>query len=209
MHPLVKILWFLLLLSLVQLIKTPYLWVLCGTVCVLAVFYSKQYFMRIIKRMKWFFISMLIIYAFITPGELLPQFPIQIAPTYEGLNLGLVQISKLLMTLALLSILFSSTTKEAMMYGLYLLLKPLNTIGIQSERFILRLILTLDYVEKFSSQKQSFNLSQLDQLLLDNETNMQESGVVELVPISFKTFDKYLLAIFVVSLIGMLWYSAQ
>ena len=110
--------------------------------------------------MRWLFISLLIIYAFTTPGEYIPELLAYASPTYEGCVLGLLQITKLLIALASLSLLFASSLKQDLIVGLYMLLTPLKLFGLNVERFSARLMLTLDYVEEFAvdtNHKLTFN----------------------------------------------------
>jgi energy-coupling factor transport system permease protein len=113
--------------------------------------------------MRWLFVSLLIIYAFTTPGEYIPELLAYASPTYEGCVLGLLQINKLLIALSSLSLLFASSSKQDLIAGLYMLLTPLKFFGLNVERFSARLLLTLDYVEEFAvdaNHKVTFN--QLD-----------------------------------------------
>ena len=45
-------------------------------------------FLRTIKRMKWFFVVMLLIFAFNTPGEHIKGWAFMFSPTYEGIQIG-------------------------------------------------------------------------------------------------------------------------
>lgn len=204
MHPFIKILWFILVLLLVNFLSNQLLWILCGLLCVFAVKLHLLSFLRVIKRMHLFFISIFIIYAFGTPGEYIQQFPLNYSPTYEGFQLGLLQIAKLLIALAMLSILFATSTKENLMSGLYLLLSPLKLLGLNIERFTARLILTLDYVEELAAKnKHQFNSHQLDDIYLTTDSSSTERVIVLQVT-SFTLADKLMLVIFVISLFGLI-----
>lgn len=104
-------------------------------------------FYTLLRRARWLLISIMAIYAFATPGELLPQFPDAIAPTYEGLATGGLQSLRLAMMLAALAALLASTSRDAIMAGIYLMLMPLRPLGVSPDRFAARLWLTLHYVE--------------------------------------------------------------
>jgi energy-coupling factor transporter transmembrane protein EcfT len=135
MHPLVKILLLVLILSLMNFLSNQSIWVLCSLVCMLATWLQFGNLVRVVKRMRWLFASIFIIYAFGTPGEYIQWFPVNVSPTYEGCNQGLLQIAKLLTAIASLSMLFSTSSKAHLMAGLYLLLSPLKWLGFNVERF--------------------------------------------------------------------------
>jgi len=160
MHPFVKILCFVLILLLTNTLRDQWLIALCTGLCLMATWSNKRNFLRVVRRMRWLFISLLIIYAFTTPGEYIPELLAYASPTYEGCVLGLLQITKLLIALASLSLLFASSLKQDLIVGLYMLLTPLKLFGLNVERFSARLMLTLDYVEEFAvdtNHKLTFN----------------------------------------------------
>lgn len=108
---------------------------------------KKHQFYRLCKRLKWFYMVMLCIFAFNTPGEHLTGWPFEVSPTYEGLQAGLTQLLRIIAMLAALSLLLAANTKQQLISGLYFLLSPLKCVGLDSERFAARLWLTLHYVE--------------------------------------------------------------
>ncbi len=100
-----------------------------------------------VRRVRWLLISMILIFAFNTPGEYVPQWPFELAPTYEGLYAGLLQSARLCMMLAGLALLLATTNRENLMAGFFLLLYPLRLVKLNPERFAARLWLTLHYVD--------------------------------------------------------------
>lgn len=105
--------------------------------------------------MRWFFLSMLVVYGFSTSGEYVHNIPPQWAPTYEGIHAGLVQIARLVSTLAVLQLLLLKHSEPVLMSGLYTLLYPCTWLGFDVQRFSLRLLLTLRYAEAWSQLKPS------------------------------------------------------
>lgn len=204
MHPMIKILGFILVLLLTNFLGNQWLWILCIGLCGFAAKLHLDSFLRVTRRMRWLCLSVFIIYAFGTPGEYVQLFPISVSPTYEGFQLGLVQIAKLLIALALLSILFATSTKENLMSGLYLLLSPLKLLGFNVERFTARLILTLDYVEELAGKhNQKFHFYQLDEIYLAMD-NLQTERTVMLESIPFSNIDRLMMAIFIISPFGLM-----
>ena len=203
MHPFVKILSFVLILLLTNALKDQWLIILCAILCFIAVWVSKRDFLRVVKRMRWLFISLLIIYAFTTPGKYIPQLLAYASPTYEGCIFGLLQITKLLIALASLSLLFSGSSKQELIAGLYMLLTPLKLLGLNVERFSARLLLTLDYVENFAAEpnhKVTFN--KLDAIhMMANEIPTPQ--LISLKLPEFSQMDQWIMVTIIIG-IGML-----
>ncbi len=105
------------------------------------------HFFRVIKRLKWFFLVMLIIFALNTPGEHIQGWPFVLNPTYEGLQAALTQVFRIMTLLAILSLIMTFNTKQQLMSAFYWMVLPLKYFGLEVERFAARLWLTLHYVE--------------------------------------------------------------
>lgn len=101
-------------------------------------------FFRLLRRIRWILLSLLVIYAFATPGKtIFPE-----GPTREGLIAGTTQAWRIVLTIALLAFLQGSTSREKILSGIYTLLLPLKRLGIGVERIAVRLLLTLHYAEE-------------------------------------------------------------
>lgn len=130
-----------------QLMQLPALAAACALLLIALAWRGASTFYILLRRSRWLLLSILLIYAYVTPGEYLSGLPDSLAPTYEGLQAGLMQMGRLAAMLAALSLLLASSTREDIMVGVYLMLRPLRPIGISPERFAARLWLTLHYVE--------------------------------------------------------------
>lgn len=113
----------------------------------LLVYLKNNHFYRLMKRLKWFYLIMFLIFVFNTPGQHVANWPFAFKPTYEGLEMGLVQVLRIALVLAVLSIILKQNTKQQFISGIYFLMKPLSCIGLDIQRFSARLWLTLHYVE--------------------------------------------------------------
>lgn len=103
--------------------------------------------LKLLKRTRWILLSLLLIYAYSTPGTALIGSWGVYAPTREGLLEGGMQLGRLLAMLSALAILLSLLSREQFICGIYELAYPLRWIGISRERAALRLALTLQYAE--------------------------------------------------------------
>ena len=203
MHPFVKIACFFFLLLLLQYLSPSSIAVLCGLICLLAAVLNLSHFSQLIKRMRWLFLSLLLVYAYATPGEYLAFLPLNVAPSYEGLHLGLMQIGKLLIAVASLSALFASASKSQLMAGLWTLLSPLRLVGLNVERFTVRMLLTLHYVEQMAVQpKLKLDFSQLDKLALAPDEPGATLPLILAQP-AFTWFDKAILSLMLLAVMGL------
>lgn len=145
-------------------------------------FKRQSQFLRSIKRFRWFFLVMLVIFAFNTPGEHLATWPFIISPTYEGLLAGFTQMLRICVMLAAISLIINSNTRQQLISGFYFTFSPLRYLGLEVERFSARLWLTLHYVELQRDNLASQNL--LDRL--KEMAHLQSNQEHEDVSIQFK-----------------------
>ena len=207
MHPFVKILLLIIMLLLMNFLSNQLLWVLCSVVCIVAAWLQYEIFLRVVKRMRWLFLSIFFIYAFGTPGEYIELFPVSLTPTYEGCILGLLQIARLLIAIASLSMLFSTSSREHLMAGLYLLLSPLKLLGFNVKRFTVRLLLTLDYVDELAIEKDlKLNFNHLD-ALHEVAENFPADKVIVLHSVPFAIIDKIALCLIGIGALLILAYK--
>lgn len=149
-HVIVKFMTLLCLTIMVQKFDDITLFITLLMLAALLVLYRAPNAMRMLKRLRWLIFTMLLVYAFNTPGEYISfgsDVPWSIAPTYEGLHAGLSQALRLVVVVMALVLLLARVQRDALIGGLYSLFKPLSCLGLDSERFAVRLWLTLHYVE--------------------------------------------------------------
>ena len=145
-------------------------------------FSHQSQFLRSIKRFKWFFLVMMVIFAFNTPGEHIASWPFIISPTYEGLTAGLTQTLRICVMLAAISLIIATNTRQQLISGFYFTFSPFKYLGIEVERFAARLWLTLHYVELQHNNSTSQDLIGR----LKEMTNLQSNPIDEDVSIQFK-----------------------
>ena len=149
LHPSVKIATVLALALAVNLAGIQLLAVVATLLAALLLRYRAAGFWKMLRRVRWILLTLLLVYAFSTPGEYVVSWPQALpAPTYEGLRAGGVQLARLCVMLAGLSLLLATTSRPQLIAGFYLLLRPLRHVGLQPQRFAARLWLTLHYVEQ-------------------------------------------------------------
>ncbi len=96
---------------------------------------------RAVRRLRWLFLSLFVLYAWFTPGRYLAPPWGAWSPTLEGLALGAERAALLVLIALGAHLLLASTRREALVAGLGLL-QP------RGSRFALRLVLTLEAVPR-------------------------------------------------------------
>jgi len=150
MHPVIKIVSFLVFGAAVSIGDGEIL--LTGVLLVLPlyIFGNKIHFhtsLIMLKRLKWLFVSILVVYLFFTPGQLLwPD--VDWSPTLEGLTQGLLRVAVLVLLVAAVNFLISSTKQDKFLSAILWCLRPLSFVGLPHERLAVRITLTLDEVSQ-------------------------------------------------------------
>ncbi len=102
---------------------------------------------RLLRRTRWLMAVLLLTYAYSLPGTLVWPSLEWMSPSLEGLQQGALRVGRLVLLLAGLAVLLAYTSRPRLIYGLYVLARPLAWIGFDRRAFAVRLGLTLDYVE--------------------------------------------------------------
>ena len=101
-----------------------------------------------LRRMRWFLLSIIIIYAWFTPGA--PLFEIGKAsawlPSQAGLLDGGQRMVALVCMVAAVNWLLFVTERKQLVAALYWLMVPLELLGLSRQRFAVRVALILDRV---------------------------------------------------------------
>lgn len=117
-------------------------------VLVLSVLLAPQRTLALLKRARWLLLSIALLFAFATPGLLVPGLPGTLGMTQDGLLLAGEHLARLLLLLATLALLHERLGTEGFVSGLYWLLAPLGgRWGGLRERIVVRLMLVVEYVE--------------------------------------------------------------
>ena len=144
-HPAVTLLLWIFLAITMQSLATLGLLGVGLPLLLLAITSSAQHLATLLSRTRWIMCSLLVIYAYATPGIALLPWLGQFSPTQQGLSDGVLQLSRLVFALASLSILLRLLPQPQLISGLYALGYPLRYVGVSRERMAVRLALTLHY----------------------------------------------------------------
>jgi energy-coupling factor transport system permease protein len=137
----------MLLALLAQRLQPLALLVLTAVLFGLALRLCRKQLLSLLRRTRWILFSLLLIYAYTTPGTALWALLGVVSPTREGLLDGLLQLGRLVSVLSGLAILLELLPQTQLISGLYTLAYPLRWLGLSRERIAVRLALTLEYAE--------------------------------------------------------------
>lgn len=146
-HPAIQILIWLTVSITAQALAALGLLVMVVVLFALAAKLDSKQLYSLIRRTRWILLSLLLIYAYTTPGGAVVDGLGLYSPTFEGLVDGLMQLGRLLAMLSGLAILLSLLSESEFISGIHVLAYPLVLLGISRERVAVRLALTLQYAE--------------------------------------------------------------
>ena len=108
--------------------------------------------LKMLRRMRWLFLSLFIIYCWFTPGTPLPlTLPASVLawlPTLQGLTEASIRVASLAIVVLAVHLLLHFTSREQLLGAIYWWLKPLSYAGIAHERLAIRIALVLETVPK-------------------------------------------------------------
>ncbi len=110
---------------------------------------------RMLARLRWFFLSIAVLYLWFTPGEALLPALGAASPSWPGLLQGLLRAGSLILIVLAVDLLLQLTPRDQMLGALYRLAGLLRPLGVSSERFALRMSLTLEAVGSISLQPEA------------------------------------------------------
>ena len=208
MHPAIKILGLICLGVVLNRLAAPSLFTLLGLMVVSIVHWRVGAWLKMLLRMRWLFLSIWLVYSFTTPGEYVKWMPLSMGVTYEGLQAGLLQIVRLSTMLAAIALLMRTTSRNDLIAGFYLLLRPLSFLKLRPERFAARLCLTLQYLEDAELKKKNGLSEKSWMQLLNMDLSGQDayqSQIIELQLPGFVYLDFVGLAVMLVAAL-MMWF---
>jgi len=100
---------------------------------------------RLLRRSRWLFLSIAVIYLWLTPGQPLLDALGGVSPTVQGAAAGAHRVATLIVIVVAVNALLASASIESLVAGLVALSAPLRHAGLAPERIAVRLGLTLRY----------------------------------------------------------------
>jgi energy-coupling factor transporter transmembrane protein EcfT len=115
-----------------------------------------SHFLRMLRRARWLFISLLFIYGLTTPGEGLLAWDAGPNLSRQGLVVGFVQAWRIALMIGALALLLRCTPPGQFIAGMHAMFYPLQrALRIDAGRVALRLLLTLRYASETGAETRS------------------------------------------------------
>lgn len=105
---------------------------------------------RMIRRLRWLLLAILLVYGWWTPGVYLWPAAAAWSPTIEGLYLGMLRVMALVAIVAAVHLLLQSTRREELLPAIMQLIRPLTTRRLR-ERIAVRVLLSIEAVTQVQS----------------------------------------------------------
>lgn len=118
---------------------------LFALVLLLAVWLAPRELWRSVRRLRFVFLALFVIFVWQTPGTLVFPSLANWSPSFDGLRLFIDQGLRLAGVVAVVSILLARLNPDDWLSSLSVLLEPLRLLRVPSERFVVRLRLVLEY----------------------------------------------------------------
>ncbi len=154
--------------------------------------------LQLVSRARWLLVSLLVVVAWGTAGDAAWNVPL--APSREGLRDAGTHAGRLLLLLMAVVVLRQRLPPREMLSGFYRLLTPLRRCGLDVDRALVRLLLTLDMQDRLPRPR--------DWRALLAVPASGEPQVFELSDRGLSPFDHLLLALLLISLLSLLALAA-
>jgi len=150
-HPVIRIFTFLVFAGLISMVDLTGL-ILAGTaLAVLYLLIGPEYFRpawMMITRMRWFFLSITIIYFWFTPGQplffhLLPFSPDWL-PTRQGVETGTLRVGSLVLIIMAVNLLLRTSSQDQLFAAIHWMARPLTWLGVSPDILAVRMVLVME-----------------------------------------------------------------
>lgn len=105
-----------------------------------------------VRQLRWFFLVIAVFYGWWTPGTLLVPALGPASPTLAGMAEAGQRITALILLVIAVQLLFITTPRGVLVGALHWWLRPLGWLGLDADRFALRLVLVLELVPALRQQ---------------------------------------------------------
>jgi len=140
-------------LSVIAALPASFITFLCCVPVLLGVSGATAKWWKLMRRLRWFWLSLAIVYIGFTPGDAIwPQLPW--SPGWEGLRLAVLRILILADIFTLVFIMQLLITRERLIAGIHALCWPLKFRSGLRDKLVMRLMLSFRYIEQMPEQYQ-------------------------------------------------------
>jgi hypothetical protein len=152
-HPLIRVVALLVFIAGLALARPTLLgagFVLLLLLYRLTGFPAPRILLRMLVRLRWLLVAILLVYGWSTPGAALLPAISAWSPTVEGMSLGLLRILSLVMIVAAVHLLMQVTNRKQLLPAIMQLINPVTTVTAR-ERLAVRILLSIEAVTQVQS----------------------------------------------------------
>ncbi len=134
-------------LAFLQFLTLDALLVVVGVVALAALALAPRRSWKLIKRVRYLLLAIVVLFGGFTPGEaLFVDWP-RLGPSREGAVLALEHAARILAVVLCVAVLLERLSARRMVSAIHALLRPFETLGFPATRVSVRLLLVLRLVE--------------------------------------------------------------
>ncbi len=109
--------------------------------------------LRMMLRLRWLLVSIVVVYAWFTPGQALLPVLGALSPSEAGIEQAIMRASVLLLIIVWVYWLTQVTSRQQMVQAVFWLTTPLSWLGLATRQtFVVRLALVLETIPKMQAQ---------------------------------------------------------
>lgn len=176
----------------------PFIWLIAAllTSGVAAFIVSRARCTRLVKRIRFILLAIVILFAGFTPGEaVFIDWPV-VSPSREGVLLAIEHAGRVLVVVFWVSMLMEALPAQRLVSALYALLRPFEALGLPADRVAVRTLLVLRFVE--SERPRSW-----DHWLSDDRSDLHEP--IEIRREAFRNLDIAAMALLLLAITAAVW----
>lgn len=170
---------------------------LCLSVILGAVF-APERSVRLVRRVRFIVIAIVILFAGFTPGEaLFVDWP-RLSPSREGVWLAYEHAVRVLVVVLLVSLLLERMPPQRLIGAIHALMRPFGVIGFPADRVAVRTLLVLRFVEAEKPPK-------WQEWIRDDSNDLHD--LIEVDREAFGMLDRCVVGVLVLALVAWMWWE--
>ena len=174
--------------------------VLSGALCLLALLgaaYAPARSARLVRRVRFIVLAIVILFAGFTPGEaLLVDWP-RLSPSREGVFLAYEHAARVVAVVLLVSLLLERLPPQRLIGAIHALMRPFGVVGFPADRVAVRTLLVLRFVEAEKPPK-------WHEWISDDSNDLHDVISVDREP--FRMQDRIVVGLLGIGLLAAVWW---
>ncbi|HLW04405.1 MAG TPA: CbiQ family ECF transporter T component [Azoarcus sp.] len=181
-----------------QFLNVAVLTLVLGLSALVAFRFAPQRSRRLLKRIRFILLAIVILFAGFTPGEaVLVDWP-TLSPSREGVLLAYEHAARVAVVVLFVALLMEYLPPTRLVGALHALLRPFNVVGVPADRVAVRTLLVLRFVEAKHSPR-------WDHWISDDSNDLHDAIDVERE--RFGALDLCVLGMLVMAGVGLWWWA--